>query len=69
MYQSIISGRTAGRLMKEWTSPELTILKRQNAGEEVLSACKTSGLGAGADLGDDYCYMLTGYSCQTLLSS
>jgi hypothetical protein len=51
--------------MKEWTSPELTVLVRSNPEEAVLTGCKTYGVPTGPGMKwrtcdnviNDYCFL------------
>jgi hypothetical protein len=55
--------------MKEWKSPELTVLVRSNSEEAVLTACKFNGYGGSSpDVDDEACNILCD-ACQVMSTS
>lgn len=59
--------------MKEWTSPELTVLVRNDPQEMVLTACKTQASGGGVYSIDRNCVeeemIPCGGQCQSMTAS
>ncbi len=55
--------------MKEWKSPELTVLVRSNSEEAVLIGCKSDNIVGPTILPVDNCLVDTQYVCQAHTTS